>query len=622
MSAYSLFSNYSHFSQSHEFNIAVDELTDEHPKHAQLQGAGISLKPHQLTLLNRCIEFENRPLKLKEFSRLGGNATEHDEFKTSIGVIADRVGSGKSYVVLSLIKESIIVGKDNTIVKSCGSNNIVYSFKDNRQVVKTNLLVIPHNLCTQWDKYINTFGSIKHKMINKQRIIDDIVNESIDITSYDLVVVTSTFFNRVCRMINDKNVKMQRVIFDEVDNLNIPGCCHVNANFYWFVTASYGNLLYPRGHSRYDPSIGRHMWCATGLRNSGLVKNIFMDLFSQIPREFIKPLIIKNSDAYIENSITLPAIMSNIIRCKTPHSINILHGIVDKNIIDSLNAGDVERAISYINPNNKNTEENIVSMLIEKYNKQLTNYNLRLTMTNDYVYDTDEEKAAEIASITKKIDEINSKISMITSRIHDNDVCSICYDEIENKTITKCCQNPFCFKCIHIWLSKRAVCPLCKDRMTGTDMYVISENAGPSKIIEEEMIDENEFSEKWEKAKNFEILIKKKKGAKMLVFSNYESTFTNIIPVLQRNGVRYDFIKGNGAQINAIVNRYMGNQLDVLLVNARYYATGMNLENTSDIVMFHKFETQMEQQVIGRAHRFGRTEPLNVHYLLHANEIH
>lgn len=621
--AYALFSNFSHYAQNHDFNISVDELTDEHPKSPQPQNVGVALKPHQLTLLQRCIDYETRPIRLKEFSRLGSNASECDEFKTSIGVIADRVGSGKSYVVLSLIKQSIILDKDNTIVKSCGNNNIVYSFKDSRQVVKTNLLVIPHNLCSQWERYILAFGGgLKHRMINKQRVIDDIVNDSVDITTYDLVVVTSTFFNRVCRMINDKNVKMQRVIFDEVDNLNIPGCCHVNANFYWFVTASFGNLLYPRGHSKYDPNIGRHMWCATGLRNSGLVKNIFMDLFTQIPREFIKPLIVKNSDAYIESSITLPAIISNIVRCKTPHSINILHGIVDKNIIDCLNAGDIDRAIGHINPNNKNTEENIISMLIEKYNKQLTNYNLRLTMTSEYVYDSEEEKAAEIQSITKKIDDIKSKISMITARIHDNDVCSICYDDIESKTITKCCQNPFCFKCIHIWLSKRAVCPLCKDRLTGTDMYVVSEQTGTSNVVEEELPDENEFSEKWEKAKNFEVLLKKKKGAKMLVFSNYESTFTNIIPVLQRNGVRYDFIKGNGAQINAIVNRYTGNQLDVLLVNARYYATGMNLENTTDIVMFHKFETQMEQQVIGRAHRFGRVDPLHVHYLLHANEIH
>jgi SNF2 family DNA or RNA helicase len=37
--------------------------------------------------------------------------------------------------------------------------------------------------------------------------------------------------------------------------------------------------------------------------------------------------------------------------------------------------------------------------------------------------------------------------------------------------------------------------------------------------------------------------------------------------------------------------------------------------------MFHKFDTQLEQQVIGRAYRMGRELPLNVYYLLHENEI-
>jgi hypothetical protein len=37
--------------------------------------------------------------------------------------------------------------------------------------------------------------------------------------------------------------------------------------------------------------------------------------------------------------------------------------------------------------------------------------------------------------------------------------------------------------------------------------------------------------------------------------------------------------------------------------------------------MFHKLDTEMEKQVIGRANRFGRVESLKVWYLLHANEI-
>jgi SNF2 family DNA or RNA helicase len=622
MSAYNLFSNFSHFTQNHEFNIVIDELTEDHPKAEQPQNVNLALKTHQLTLLYRCIEYENRNIKLDEFSSLRPHAMETDEFKTRIGVIADRVGSGKSFVVLSIIMSNNIMTKDTTIVKSCGMNNVAYFFKDTKPVVKTNMLVIPHNLCSQWDSYIQTFSpNLNYKVINKQKIIDTIIENNVDLTQLDLIVVTATFFNRVSYMIVEKNVKLQRIFFDEVDNLNIPGCSTINAGFYWFITASYGNLLYPRGFTKYDSALGRHHMCAMGIRNSGLIKNIFLDLFTHIPRSFMKVLIIKNSDAYIETSISLPEIITNIIKSKTPHSINILNGIVDKNIIECLNAGDVERAIGHISPNNKRTEENIITMMIEKYNKQLVNYNLRLTMANEFVYDNEEDRQADINNINNKIKEIKNKITLITERIHNNDICSICYDDIEKKTVTNCCQNSFCFKCIHIWLSKKAVCPLCKTKMLNTDVYVISSGNNTNMILEEETIDENEFNEKFDKWRNFEILLKKKPRAKMLIFSNYDNTFTNIIPILNTNNIKWDFIKGNGNQIAATVRRYKGTELDVLLVNTRHYATGMNLENTSDIVMFHKHDSQQEQQIIGRAHRYGRIDPLNVHYLLYENEI-
>jgi hypothetical protein len=37
--------------------------------------------------------------------------------------------------------------------------------------------------------------------------------------------------------------------------------------------------------------------------------------------------------------------------------------------------------------------------------------------------------------------------------------------------------------------------------------------------------------------------------------------------------------------------------------------------------MFHKFDAEIEKQVIGRAQRCGRTTTLNIHYLLNENEI-
>ena len=56
------------------------------------------------------------------------------------------------------------------------------------------------------------------------------------------------------------------------------------------------------------------------------------------------------------------------------------------------------------------------------------------------------------------------------------------------------------------------------------------------------------------------------------------------------------------------------------MLNAKYFGAGMNLQMTTDLVIFHRFNAEMEEQIIGRAQRNGRTSPLNVYYLLHENE--
>ena len=61
--------------------------------------------------------------------------------------------------------------------------------------------------------------------------------------------------------------------------------------------------------------------------------------------------------------------------------------------------------------------------------------------------------------------------------------------------------------------------------------------------------------------------------------------------------------------------------LDILLINIYNYGSGMNLQCATDIVMFHKFDKNIEKQVIGRGQRFGRKGSLNIHYLLNKNEI-
>ena len=42
---------------------------------------------------------------------------------------------------------------------------------------------------------------------------------------------------------------------------------------------------------------------------------------------------------------------------------------------------------------------------------------------------------------------------------------------------------------------------------------------------------------------------------------------------------------------------------------------GLDLHMVSDVIIYHKLKYEMEEMIVSRAHRLGRTKPLNVHYL-------
>jgi predicted transcriptional regulator len=612
-----------------EFDIDVYELKDDSPRAVQPTCTEIQLKPHQLSLLQKCIDLETKPIHLKSIKKLESYASDDDNAVTRFGIIGDRYGAGKSYVILSLIASpQVITDTNNVYSKTFGINQVTFNIVKPMNYINTNILVIPHNLTFQWEKYVKSFNpTMKYMVINK-KTFNHVNNNRDEIKDCDLLIVTSTYYNTLANLINNMNVKVQRIFFDEVDSLNIPSCRMIDSRFYWFVTASYGNLLYPRGYSQWEHNVAKYIWYANGITNSGFIKNMMLELCSNVPRDVLKVLVVKNHEAFVEKSLMLPELFRHIVKSKTPVHINVLNGIVDKNILNFLNAGDIDGALQYINPNNKNNEDNIVSLMIDKYTKELQNLELKRSMVSQYIYENDNEREERLQRIMNKEKEVNNKIEMIKQRIHGNDMCSICFDDIETKTVTKCCQNSFCFKCIHLWINKKALCPMCKAKMLPQDLYVIDNKATSTcqehgKCVDGEMdVDDTNTHESFDKFKNLKILLTKRAaGSKFLIFSNYDNTFTHIIPILNELGIHFESLKGNGSHINCTLTRYKTGNVDVLLVNSRNYGSGMNIDNTTDVIMLHKFDTEIEKQVIGRAHRLGRTTPLNVWYFLYENEI-
>ena len=579
------------------------ELLDEYSMMAPpFQHEKIHLKPHQLTLLQRCMDLECKEMEY-----------EGNTFKTTIGIIGDKVGSGKSYTILSLIYSTLNIGLPNSVtLRSVGLDHIMIHATSTAIPINTCVLVIPHNLTKQWETYLENFGVLKSYVVNRRLQLKKMGN----IDQYDVVMVTSTHYNEFANTF--QNTRFKRVFFDEVDTLNIPNCSSLTANFTWFVTASYNNLVYPKGFADWNQITLQYTLVSVGIKNKGYINNIFTDLFFKMTPSLTRRIIAINRDDFVDKSFQLPEIIRQIVLCRSSNVINILNGVVSQDIIACLNAEDVISALTHVNAHNKNTEDNVVRVVLDKYNRMVHNIQLQKEYIMKCEYDTTDQRNKELGDLVTKRDDLVRKIDHIERRIRDTNLCSICLNDVEHKTITaECCQNSFCFKCITQWVNVRPVCPCCKTPLQMKDLFVVHDEATTVSMVKKPATD---LSDKNDKLLNFKNLVHRLSHKKTLVFSAYDESFEQLARVLNDMSLKYMYIRGSGTHVNKIVDAYKNGDVDFLFVNAQNYGSGLNLENTTDIIIFHQFSSENTKQVIGRAQRMGRKEPLTVWYMLNENE--
>jgi hypothetical protein len=107
---------------------------------------------------------------------------------------------------------------------------------------------------------------------------------------------------------------------------------------------------------------------------------------------------------------------------------------------------------------------------------------------------------------------------------------------------------------------------------------------------------------------------------KVLVFANYDESLQNIENILSEHKIEFLRLTGTYSQMHSIVEEFR-KRVTVLLVNSSQICAGLNLQFATDLVFFHKLLNEhVEQQVVGRAQRIGRTCNLSIHYLLYNNE--
>ena len=131
-----------------------------------------------------------------------------------------------------------------------------------------------------------------------------------------------------------------------------------------------------------------------------------------------------------------------------------------------------------------------------------------------------------------------------------------------------------------------------------------------------------------DKIRNLNILLNNhlEEKSKILIFSNYDGTFNKIFELLVKNNTKFSKIMGSSSHISNVVEKFNKNfddpsSVNVLLLNSKYFGSGLNLQNADHIILYHNMNNDITKQVVGRAQRPGRKNQLNIWRLCHSTEI-
>jgi SNF2 family DNA or RNA helicase len=645
-------------------------LDEDSPRGAQPKDISTPLKFHQLNMIDYCKGIEktsDNPIKCRR-------TTDQGDFDYEIsgrhGIIGDIVGSGKTLSVLGLISDTKGIPLNNnsydryrdTISGNFKSLCVNYPQKIIEEL-NTTLVVVPHTIFKQWMNTLSDQTTLNYLPVNTSKTLKKVTDmidkcrrdfygvESDDdvplgqpsfqwkgqiLNDYDVVLVSSTFYTKFLNSIEPINqFKFKRIVFDEADSIKISGGYMPDTSFIWYVTSTYGVLLNPNGirlWKNHNGELSQHYSYSNGfiyriflngMTNKGFIKNCLQS-FSSHFKEHIKYFVVKNRDDFIGNAFNLETPLERVIKCKMPLSLRVLSNVASTELLAFINAGDIQGAVESLDCD-KVSEEGLISAVTKDLQIKLDNKIIELEMKSKMNWSSENAKKESLDKISGKINELKAKISNIKDKLDDSSHCNICFDvDLECPTVTPCCNTKFCFECITKWLAEKPSCPFCRAPLIPSNLIVVDKNfkesaASDKKDMEEEL-------DKLETLKKVieERLVDSSTNTKMLIFTEYSRTFDKMADVLESTGLRYSKVIGTTNTINKKVEEYKKTgegSIDCLLLNAEYCASGLNLENTTDIVITHKMSTEKTIQIIGRGQRPGRVGRLNVWKLYYETEM-
>jgi hypothetical protein len=444
--------------------------------------------------------------------------------------------------------------------------------------LSTTLVLVSQSILGQWQQELSK-TPLKVGSIFSKRHIDEI-----DPGEKDVILVTPTMYNSLIS--EYQGYAWKRFIFEEPGHLKISGMKEIHAGFYWFVTATPNAIKHLHSNCRR----GNFMQEIVG--NGG-----WWDFETQF-----EGMILRNNIDFVHSSFNMPITHYYYHECYNP-IFNTVRGFVNDNIKIMIEAGNIEGAITALGGGKTG---NIVELVKKKKQEEIEEIEAKIRI---YTIRNDVDR---IRKWEERKNTVNEQIQELDKRVQEmlNDKCHICLDSITSPVLGPCCQNIFCGECLLTWIQNRSTCPLCRTNIQPSQLIYISNNEEETKSSE--IIEEKRTMTKLEKIID---IIKNTTNGKFIIFSGFDNTFLPICNILNENNISFSQIKGAVHSRQRSLNQFKNGETSVIFLNTTFEGAGINLQEATDIILYHEMSTYTQTQILGRANRIGRTAPLNVHYL-------
>lgn len=486
----------------------------------------IKLMSHQKAMVYQMLQLEGRL-----FGRTDAYA-----------MMADLPGAGKSYAVLAMLYVT---------------NQIIFKKKKPH----VNLIVVPYNICSQWNTYMNKIYGPPGLVMNYKVLVEykDFITVYVSpesLLDYDIILTTSLYFDTIAKTVQSLNLEIQRVFFDEADTIKNLLMTPLKCKMTWFISASMSTLF---GKSD-SLKIGEYSLSLSRLKAND----------------------VSCDPDWINDNIVLDPPATRTLTCP-----NIFHKLLTETVSSQHHTR--LQSMDYSCIKLELVRENII---LDSEYTACRGHMLESTARIDYC----EHKIADL-------EEDDKAIMKQYNVVKD-------FDANEAKKLQD--RSNEIRKLIHKHKETIAECRSILAKFDGfRETYGIDFN---NRTHEEG----NGTKSKVTFLKEFLSTIKTDPKRQCILFTDYDYVYRWLRSYMADKRITFrDLDGGNIASMDRTIISYKNGEYQVLLADSSMYSCGMNLENTSDICFIHRMGTAKENQVIGRAHRYGRNGVLNVTYILY-----